>query len=113
MTQFVISAILIAIGVIAAIIGLIGVYRFKFVMNRMHCAAIIDTLAMSCIIAGLMVATGNAQYIPKLIAILLVLCISSPLTSHIVGKMEVDSDDSVYSHLQIHEEKEENSDGNS
>ena len=65
--RYLIAAILLVIGVAAAAVSILGVFRFRFVMNRMHCAAIVDTLSMAAICGGLMVATGSMDYIPKLL----------------------------------------------
>lgn len=102
--RFVIAAVLMLGGVISAGISILGVYRFKFVMNRMHCAAILDTVAMAGIVGGLMVATGNMQYIPKLFAALLVLWISSPAASHLVGRMEMTTDETASEHIPMKED---------
>ena len=69
--RYLIAAILLMIGVAAAAVSILGVFRFRFVMNRMHCAAIVDTLSMAAICGGLMVATGSIDYIPKLLVALL------------------------------------------
>lgn len=97
--RFLIAAGLIVSGLLSAAVGILGVFRFKFVMNRMHCAAILDTLSMAGILGGLMVATGNLTYIPKLLAALLVLWISSPAASHLVGRMELDTDETAQGHI--------------
>ena len=44
--RFIAAAILILLGLIMELIAVFGVYRFKFVLNRMHSAAIGDTLAL-------------------------------------------------------------------
>ena len=71
--RYIIAAILLICGVAAAAVSILGVFRFRFVMNRMHCAAIIDTVSMAAICGGLMVATGSLEYIPKLFAALVIL----------------------------------------
>lgn len=105
--QLIAAAVLMVLGVAAAAVSIFGVFRFRFVMNRMHCAAILDTVAMLGILGGLMVLTGNMQFIPKLIAALLVLWISSPAASHLVGRMEITTDDTVDEHIQIKEDTDE------
>ena len=39
-----IAGILMTAGLLFAAVSILGVFRFRFVMNRMHCAAILDTL---------------------------------------------------------------------
>ena len=68
--RYIVAAVLMLCGVVSAGISILGVFRFHFVMNRMHCAAILDTVSMAGIFGGLMVATGSMSYIPKLLAAL-------------------------------------------
>lgn len=108
--QLVIAAVLMLGGVAAAAVGILGVFRFRFVMNRMHCAAILDTLAMAGILGGLMVLTDNLAYVPKLLAALVLLWVSSPAASHLVGRMELDTDETAKSHMEPMEEEKHGSD---
>lgn len=98
------AGLLIAAGVIAGAISILGVFRFRFVMNRMHCAAILDTLSMAGIFGGLMVATGSLSYIPKLLAALVVLWVGSPIASHLVGRMEIATDETAQEHVKLEED---------
>ncbi len=102
--RFVLAAVLMLCGVIAGAISILGVFRFHFVMNRMHCAAILDTIAMAGILGGLMVATGSMEYIPKLAAALLVLWVGSPIASHLVGRMEIATDETAAEHIKLEED---------
>ena len=102
--RFVLAAVLMLCGVIAGAISILGVFRFHFVMNRMHCAAILDTISMAGILGGLMVATGSMEYIPKLAAALLVLWVGSPIASHLVGRMEIATDETAAQHIKVEED---------
>lgn len=104
-----IAAVLILTGTVSAVISILGVFRFRFVMNRMHCAAILDTLSMAGILGGLMIASHTMEYIPKLAAALIMLWIGSPLASHLVGRMEISIDDNALSHVKTVEEDENGS----
>ena len=46
-----------------------------------------------------MVATGSMDYIPKLLVALILLWVGSPIASHLVGRMELSTDDTADSHL--------------
>lgn len=98
------AAVLIVCGVIAGAISILGVFRFRFVMNRMHCAAILDTIAMAGILGGLMMAKMNMAYTPKLLAALVVLWVGSPIASHLVAKMEIATDETAAEHIKLEEE---------
>lgn len=101
--RFVLTAVLIGAGVVSMLAGLLGVFRFRFVMNRMHCAAIIDTMGIFLILVGLMVASGSTAYIPKLILILLMIWIGSPISSHLVARMELSTDATASEHMEREE----------
>ena len=105
--RYIIAAILLLIGVASAAVSILGVFRFRFVLNRMHCAAILDTLSMASICGGLMVATGSMAYIPKLFAALVILWVGSPIASHLVGRMELSTDETADDHIK----KEDNTHG--
>lgn len=105
--RFIIAAVLMLCGAVSAVFSILGVFRFKFVMNRMHCAAILDTVSMAGILGGLMAASGNLDYIPKLFAALLVLWISSPAASHLVGRMEISTDETALAHIRLEDNTDE------
>ena len=99
-----IAAILMLCGVAAGAISILGVFRFHFVMNRMHCAAILDTIAMAGILGGLMVARASLAFTPKLLAALVVLWVGSPIASHLVGRMEMATDESATQHVELEDD---------
>ena len=88
----IVSAVLMITGVTAMLLGIFGVYRFRYVLNRMHCASILDTLGMLCILLSLAAASLSLVFLPKLLLILLMLWIGSPIASHLVSRMEYRTD---------------------
>ena len=62
---------------------MIGVFRFKYVLNRMHAAAMGDTLGIGFALAGLILMSGFTFTSVKLLLVIvfLVVCISGILTS--------------------------------
>lgn len=105
--RFWLSAVLIGFGIACDFFAIFGVYKFRFVMNRMHCAAILDTLSMAGILVGLMVMVHSWDYVPKLLAALVVLWVSSPIASHLVGRMEIDTDETAKKHIKQQEDANE------
>ena len=53
--RFAFSALFIIIGLFITITGITGFYKLKFILNRMHAAALIDTLGLFFIVLGLIV----------------------------------------------------------
>ena len=79
---------LISSGMILFIIEIYGVFRFSFVLNRMHAAAIGDTLALTLCLGGLMLLTGFSYTTAKFLLVVFFLWISSPASSHLIAKFE-------------------------
>lgn len=69
-------------------IEMISVFKQKYVLNRMHGAAIGDTLAISFTLVGLIIFSGISFDSLKLIVIDLFLWVTSPVSSHLVAKLE-------------------------
>ncbi len=90
--RFALCAVLMGVGLLAMLLGVFGVYRFRFVLNRMHCAAIIDTLALGCILLSLMLAIWQLGACLKLAAIVCLLWLGSPISAHLVSKLELRTD---------------------
>ena len=56
--RFIIAACLIGFGVFLFAMSTFGVFKFKYVLNRMYAAAIGDSLALFSLLAGVGVMTG-------------------------------------------------------
>ena len=68
---FVVSNILILAGLFIACSAVLGLYRFNFVINRMHAAAMNDTLGILLILLGLMIQSGFQYATLKMLIIIL------------------------------------------
>ena len=91
--RFTAALILLVFAAVMECIAVFGVYKFKFVMNRMHSAAIGDTLALMLGAAGLMILKGSRWFSFKMILVLLLLWITSAISSHVIMKMEYSIDE--------------------
>ncbi len=97
--RFGLAALLMLLGVGAILSSLAGVFRFDFVLNRMQSAAVSDTLGILCVLLSLMVISGELAVCLKLLLILVLLWFSSPISSHLVSKLEVRTDPTLKEHL--------------
>ena len=91
--RFALCAVCVAAGLIFICIGVFGVFRFRYVLNRMHASAVIDTFGTALLLLGLAFAVRSWAAVWKLGAVLAVLWIASPLSTHLVGRMELDTDE--------------------
>ena len=87
--RFIGGAALIVLGLIIFFVEISGVFRFKYVLNRMHAAAMGDTLGLSACIAGLMLMNGLNFTTIKLLCVIAFLWLASPVSSHLIAKLEV------------------------
>lgn len=99
MTNIIIGSIFLVLGIICGIISILGIYRFKFVMNRMHAAAIVDALSLSLIVVGLIIISLNLDFVFKLALILVFQWIGSPIASHMVMRLEKETDKELDKHV--------------
>lgn len=92
-------------GVIVFLIEIIGVFRFKYVLNRMHAAALGDTFGIGLSIIGLIIFNGFCMTSLKLLCVVLFLWFSSPVSSHLIARLEVTTDEKKGEHYRILSEK--------
>lgn len=92
--RFILAALFILIGLVITFTGIMGFYKLKFILNRMHAAALIDTLGIFFIALGLIFIKGFLNEdgsldvtAIKLICVVFILWITSPVSSHIISKL--------------------------
>ena len=89
---FIISNTLILVGLFIACSAVIGLYRFDFVVNRMHAAAMNDTLGILLVLAGLMIQSGFQYATLKMLIIIIFFWFASPVSGHLITKMQITID---------------------
>ena len=97
--RFFLTAILLAASVIAFASGVAGNFRFGFVLNRIHAAGIGDTMGLLCAAAAVMIGSGNAAVILKLILIMVFMWCTSPVSTHFLGQIEYHMDRKLDSYV--------------
>ena len=93
--RFILCALLIGIGLIFEICAVIGVFRFHYVLNRMHAAALGDTMGILMIMLGLAVASGVNLLSLKLLLIIFLFWMASPVASHLIGRLELTTNEDL------------------
>jgi len=99
--RFAAAAALAAAGAVVLCTSVLGVFRFKFALNRMHAASVIDSLGVLLIIASLIVAFGLTVLSLKLALVVVFLWITSPVASHLVSRLEVMTGEDLARHADI------------
>ena len=87
--RFVICALLMALGLGFEISAVIGVFRFKSALTRMHAAALGDTMGIFFMLLGLAVANGLNMLTLKILLLIPLFWTTSPVSSHLIGKLEL------------------------
>lgn len=96
--RFLAGGALLLIGLLIFLIEMVGVFRFKYVLNRMHAAAMGDTLGIGCSLLGLIVMKGFCFTSLKLLLVIVFLWFSSPVSSHLIARLEVATDEEPQKH---------------
>lgn len=91
--------LLFGLGIFA--IEMIGVFRFRYVLNRMHSAAMGDTLGIGFSLVGLMIMSGWSFTTLKLFLVIVFLWFSSPVSSHLIARLEVTTDEDKEKHYRV------------
>ena len=97
--QFIVGALLISVGVVVLALSVFGVYRFNYVLNRMHAAAMGDTLGILMVLGGLIVMSGFTAVSFKLLLTIVMLWLTSPVSSHQIGRLEIHTNEKLDRHL--------------
>lgn len=91
-------------GLVIFFTEIFGVFHFKYVLNRMHAAAMGDTLGISSCLVGLMFFSGLNFTTLKLLLIVCFLWFTSPVSSHVVARLEAATNDSLDTHCAIYDD---------
>ena len=82
-------------GLCCLVSGVVGVFRFKYALNRLHAAAILDTVGILLMAMGVIVATGWSLTSLKILVVVAFLWMTSPVSGHLIGRMEITINDEL------------------
>lgn len=78
-----------AVAAFLFITEVIGLYKFNYVLSRMHAAALGDTFGLLCVVLGVAVLKGFAPVTLKLLLIPVFFYLTGPVLTHLIGKVEI------------------------
>ncbi|MDE2719672.1 monovalent cation/H(+) antiporter subunit G [Candidatus Palauibacter polyketidifaciens] len=87
----IVSSVLVIAGAVFAVIGGIGIVRLPDFFSRIHGAGITDTLGAGLILTGLMFLSPDWTVTMKLVAILVLLGITSPTATHALANAALET----------------------
>jgi multicomponent Na+:H+ antiporter subunit G len=82
-------------GIGCLVSGVVGVFRFKYALNRLHAAAILDTVGILLMLLGVIVATGFTFTSAKILVVITFLWLTSPVSGHLISRMEITINDDL------------------
>lgn len=93
--RFCVGSLFLFVGMLIFCVQLFGVFRYKYILNRMHAAAMGDTLGISFSLIGLMIFSGFNFTTLKFALIILFLWCASPVSSHLIARLEVTTNEKL------------------
>ena len=82
------AALLMLLALFTLFSGVLGVFRFRDALQRMHAAALNDTLGLLLAVSSLILAEGFTFTSLKYALVLILLWVASPVSSHLIARME-------------------------
>ena len=99
--RFVVGTGMLLVGLGIFVIQIFGVFKFKYVLNRMHAAAMGDTLGIGISMTGLIILSGLNVTSLKMALIIVFLWLASPVSSHLISRLEVTTNENLREHCEL------------
>lgn len=93
--RFAAAASLFILGLVFEILAVFGVNRFRQALNRMHAAAMGDTLGILFVLLGLIVMRGFSMDSLKLFLVVAFFWTASPVSGHMISRLEAMTDEEL------------------
>lgn len=93
--RFILGTGLLITGAVTFLLEIFGVFKFRYVLNRMQVAAMGDTLGIGASLVGLMILFGFRFVTFKLALVLIFLWCASPVSSHLISRLEYTVDEEL------------------
>jgi len=86
MVREIFTYVLIGLGLLASAFGILGLFRFKVFYMRILVSANIDTVGMLLMLSGAMLASPSIAFALKILLIIVLSMITTPLSSHATAR---------------------------
>lgn len=106
LVRLILGCFFITLGLLVFVIEIRGVFKLKYTLNRMHFAGTGDTFALACTIIGAVIINGFDYSSLKLILVLVFFWFASPVSSHLISRVIMNTDERVGEHCKICTEEE-------
>ena len=102
--KIIIGSAFLLCGVVIFFTEIFGVFHFHYVLNRMHAAAMGDTLGITSCLIGLMIFSGLNYTTLKILLIIIFLWFASPVSSHVLARLEATTNENLSERCEIYED---------
>ena len=99
--RFWIVAVLLICGIVSFVLAATGVFKFGFVMNRMHSSGIGDSLGLMCVVLAMIIASGLNLASLKLFLLILFMWLTSPVSTHFLSRIEMNTNPFIRRHVRF------------
>ena len=100
--RFIITAVLVLMGLVFCGIGVYGMFKFKYAANRMHAAAVVDTMGISLCMIGFAVSAPDLFSGLKIALVVVFWWLSSPVASHLLCRLEMTTNEQRDEYMNVH-----------
>ena len=100
--RFTLTAVLVLAGLAFCCIGVYGMFKFKYAANRMHAAAIVDTMGISLCMLGFAISAPDLFSGLKIALVIVFWWLSSPVASHLLCRLEITTDEQRGEYMNVH-----------
>ncbi|MCL1836398.1 MAG: monovalent cation/H(+) antiporter subunit G [Treponema sp.] len=87
--RFLVAAVFILFGLFVLGVATVGLYRLKYVLNRIHASAKCDTLGSLLVLVGVCILLGFTFTTLKLALLIVFIWLTNPVAVHMIGRAEI------------------------
>ena len=91
MIRLVIASIFLLVALFVFFSEVVGFYRFRYILDRIHAAGLGDTLGIMSVAIAVAILWGVPNAVIKLLLIVGFMMLTGPVLTHLLANMEVRS----------------------
>ncbi|MBP3637402.1 MAG: monovalent cation/H(+) antiporter subunit G [Clostridia bacterium] len=103
--RFIISLLLTLAGLFVLLSGVVGIFKFKYSLSRIHAGALFDTAGIVLMVLGVIVGQGFDLTSLKMLIIIGILWLTSPVSGHLIGRLEITINDELEKDMVVMDER--------
>ena len=100
--RFLLTTVFVLAGLAVCCIGVYGMFRFNYAVNRMHAAATVDTMGISLVCIGFAISAPDLFSALKIMLVVVFWWLSSPVSSHLLCRLEIITDEQRDEYMIVH-----------